>query len=757
MDAGPLMLVDLITQQSSRLVVPVYQRPYSWNEENCEQLWQDVLSVARRGASSHFTGSVVWVQDGTMSANGVTPRLVIDGQQRITTVMLLVIALARYARKHPTVDLPFSVDEIIDRGYLVDKYRKGDDRYKLTLSEPDRDALRTLIENVVDPAAPLPGDGGRLVDNLSFFEERLEGLDEVGLVWSGLRRLEVVSISLTQGQDNPQLIFESMNSTGKDLACADLVRNFVLMGQTVDEQVALYQNYWRPIERALGAEADDGVFDRFIRCWLTIARAPETPSSRDVYQVFKRHAIEGGWDCPGKMGELLGDLRRCADHYACVARGAEKDPELKAAFSDVADLGITVSDVLLVFLYGCYKDGALDRDGLLGATRTMECYLFRRLACDVASNGLNKFFPSLVARLRKVRDARGNLEEALAAMLLAEAGTPRRLPDDAEFVISLRERNAYSFRKSFLLLSRLENSYHSKAPIDFFTGAYTIEHIMPQAALKVPEWRAFLGEDPEEAFEKHVHTLGNLTLTAYNSELSDGTFEKKKERAEGGYNNDFLSISLELKEAQVWTPEQIEKRGARLAARAVEVWPVPRVSEDAVKKYRAEKGNKGHATGKGAASGTAQSNCFAARMAVWSEFWDSCAEDDRFSQVFGDMTERNRENTDNWVTLGVGYGFVELQARILLKEGGLSAGVDFSHGERYDELLAERNHVESVLGPLAGDCEIEWTNPRAEKLRRVMWVTRPTNYSDPDDLSDAIAWLRATLVALRGIVREVYR
>ena len=248
-----------------------------------------------------------------------------------------------------------------------------------------------------------------------------------------------------------------------------------------------------------------------------------------------------------------------------------------------------------------------------------------------------------------------------------------------------------------------------------------------------------------------------LRLTAYNSELSDGTFEEKKARAEGGYNNDFLSISLELKEAQVWTPEQIEKRGARLAARAVEVWPFPRVSEDAVKKYRSEKGNKGYAAGEGVDSSAAQSNCFAVRMAVWSEFWDSCAEDDRFSQVFGDMTERNRENTDNWVTLGVGYSFVELRVRILLKEGGLSAGVVFSHGEHYDELLAERNRVENALRPLVGDCEIEWTDSHAKKLRRVMWVTRPTNYSDPDDLSDAITWLRATLVTLRGIVREAYR
>ncbi len=592
MDAGPLKLVDLITQQSSRLVVPVYQRPYSWDKGNCEQLWGDVLSVARRGAASHFTGSVVWVQDGTMSASGVTPRLVIDGQQRLTTAMLLVVALARYARSHPDAELAFSVDEIIDGGYLVNKYKKGDDHYRLTLSQGDRDVLRALVDNVTNPESPLPKDVCKLTENLAFFEERLACLEDVNSVWQGLHRLEVVSISLTQGQDNPQLIFESMNSTGKDLACADLVRNFVLMGYPADEQAELYANYWRPIEETLGVGTDDAVFDRFIRCWLTIVMAPETPSSRDVYRLFKQHAIEGGFDRPAAMKGLLSELRRCANHYACVVLGAETDPQLRSAFADVEALGITVTGVLLVYLYGCYESGALGHDGLVRATRVIESYVFRRLACDIASHGLNKFFPSLVARLEKARQMGQDLTDALEIMLMGEDGTPRRFPTDGEFVAALRTRNVYGFKKAPLLLSRLENSYHPKAPHDFSSGAYTIEHIMPQAALNHDEWRAFLGENPQEAFETHVHTLGNLTLTAYNSELSDCSFAEKKKRVIGGYDNDFVVISQDLKDTDTWTPSQIEERGYRLATRAVEVWPALTPSAGAAKQHKQNKGER---------------------------------------------------------------------------------------------------------------------------------------------------------------------
>lgn len=589
MDASPLKLVDLITQQSTRLVVPVYQRPYSWDEENCAQLWDDVLSVARRGAASHFTGSVVWVQEGTMSAGGVTPCLVIDGQQRVTTVTLLIIALARYARSHPDAELMFSKGRIVNRGYLLDTDRKGDDRYRLTLSQGDRDTLRALVDNLECEDKQPPAGESRLLLNLAFFEGRLASDEIANLAWSGLQRLEVVSISLTQGQDNPQLIFESMNSTGKDLASADLIRNFVLMSYPASEQAELYSTYWHPIEETLGAESYDETFDRFARCWLTIVKAPETISRRETYQAFKRYVIDNGRTDADGMRELLRELRRFAGYFARVNAGAETDPELKAAFADVAKLDMSVADVLLVSLYDDYDAKAFGHDDFVSMVRVVESYLFRRMACDVASNGLNKFLPSIVARLNKVQAEGGNYAEALSAMLLGEAGTARRFPTDGEFESALRTRDAYGFKRCMLLLSRLENSYHPGAERSFSTGGYTIEHIMPQAALKSPEWREFLGEDPKAQFESHVHTLGNLTITAYNSELSDGSFAEKRARAVAGYDNEWVTISQELKETDAWTPARIEARGARLAARAVQIWPAPALSDEVVESYRPKK------------------------------------------------------------------------------------------------------------------------------------------------------------------------
>jgi uncharacterized protein with ParB-like and HNH nuclease domain len=592
MDASPLKLVDLITQQSTRLVVPVYQRPYSWDEENCAQLWDDVLSVARRGAASHFTGSVVWVQEGTMSAGGVTPCLVIDGQQRVTTVTLLIISLARYARSHPEEELPFSLEEILGGGYVVNQWKKGDDHYKLTLSQGDRDVLRALEDNLLNRDAPLPDGTSRLEENLGFFEERLNGLADVGLAWSGLQRLEVVSISLTQGQDNPQLIFESMNSTGKDLASADLIRNYCLMSYPAAEQEELYSTYWRPIEETLGAGSYDRVFDEFVRCWLTVVKAPETPTNRDIYQQFKRYVADNALAGAEEMKGLLLELKRFAGYYARVTQGAEGDEALRRALSDVAALDISVANVLLVSLYDDYEAGAFGMGEFVSMVRAVESYLFRRMVCDVPTNGLNKFFPSLVARLNKVQAEGGDYAQALYAMLMAEAGTARRFPDDGEFSGALRTRNAYGFRRSLLLLSRLENSYHPKDAIDFSGGAYTIEHIMPQAALKSDEWRAFLGDDPEATFEEHVNTLGNLTLTAYNSELSDGSFAEKRERAVGGYDKYYVLISQSLKDTDTWTPTQIEERGAQLAERALGVWPMPEVTAEAVDAYKAERGKK---------------------------------------------------------------------------------------------------------------------------------------------------------------------
>ena len=591
MNAGPIRIVELMTGAGTRFVVPVFQRPYSWDEENCTQLWDDILVVGRGGQRSHFTGSVVWIQDGTMSAAGITKLMLIDGQQRITTITLLLIALARLAKANPDKEYAFSYEEIMDLGYLVNKYKKGDDHYKLTLSQGDRDTLRSLIDNLKNDDVTVVDDSQRLMENLKFFESRVGAIEDPNVVWAGLQRLEVVSISLTQGQDNPQLIFESMNSTGKDLKSADLIRNFVLMGQP--DQDDLYLTYWRPIEVALGASTYDKVFDNFVRAWLTVCTAPDLPSKKDVYQAFKNQVRDEGYGRRRPMTELLKELQRFARYYAAIAFGGEGDKELRRRFDRIRRLDATVVNPLLLSLYDDYEHGAFSHDEFLGMLDVIESFLFRRAACDVPTHGLNRWFPSLIARLDKVKDDGSNYAEALTAFLLNEAGTPRRFPTDAEFRNALKTRDAYGFRRCLYMLTRLENSRHPKNEIDFTSGTYTIEHIMPQNALAHGEWRQMLGEVSEEEFDGLVHNIGNLTLTAYNSELSDGTFEEKKARAKSGYDDDYLAISHVLKGLDCWNASTISARADELVDQAVGIWPLPAMDEAVRKSYLPEKKTDG--------------------------------------------------------------------------------------------------------------------------------------------------------------------
>ena len=590
MDAAARPLADFMTTASQRFIIPVYQRPYSWDEEQCVQLWEDILEVGRReGPATHFTGSVVWVQQGVMSAAGITPVLIIDGQQRVTTVTLLVIALAEYARGHVQAvqagELAFSYEEILDSKFLINKYKRGDDRYRLTLSQGDAPVLRALIDRLEDPERPaeLP-ESSRLVKNLGLFRRRLAQVSDPNAVWLGISRLQVVSVSLHQGLDNPQLIFESMNSTGKDLSTADLIRNFVLMQQTAAEQERLYGDHWRVIERTLGERYDE-VFDEFIRNWLTVLYAPEPLVRRDVYALFKRHAAERGCDQGARIVELLRELERYARYYAAITEGRCSEPALKLRLDRIARFGAGVANPLLLAFWDAYEAGAFPLDDFCALLDTLESYLFRRAVCDVATNSLNKFFSSLIARLARVRAEGGAYLEAFCAMLLNEAGTARRFPADAEFEQALRTRDCYGFRRSLYLLSRLENSYHPKDERDFFAGTYTIEHIMPQNALAHGEWRAMLGPDAEELHARLVNTLGNLTLTAYNSELSDGSFAQKKARAVGGYDTEFIRISSGLREAEVWDATAIEARGEELACRALEVWPAPTLAPEVCARY----------------------------------------------------------------------------------------------------------------------------------------------------------------------------
>lgn len=589
MNASAQSMVGLMTNASLRFVVPVYQRPYSWDEEQCEQLWDDIRSVGSRPEDRHFTGSVVWVQDGVMSASGVTPRLLIDGQQRVTTLALLLIALADYAKSHPEEDLNFTYEQLINGGYLVSGYMKGEDRYRLTLSQGDRGTFRSILDNLVDPDVKVVEESSRILNNLAFFKQRLVAIESPNVIWDGIQRLEVVSISLDAGKDNPQLIFESMNSTGKDLSSADLIRNFVLMGLPREQQDSLYLNHWRVIEETLGADSYDEVFDEFIRNYLTVLYAPESLAKRDVYRVFKRHVFENGYDKDDRMKELLEEMECFARYYAAITSGAETQPQLKAGFDNLSRLGWSVLNPLLMSFYQDYEADAFGLDDFVSMVRTVESYIFRRAVCDAPTNSLNKFLPSVIARLNKVQEEGGNYREAFESMLLLEAGTARRFPTNAEFGQALRTRDSYHFRKSFYLLTALENQNHPKDPIDFSSGVFTIEHIMPQNARSHEEWLETMGDVAEDEFESLLNNIGNLTLTAYNSELSDSSFEEKKKRCIGGFDSAYLVISGMLKDLDKWTPKEIDTRADKLVSIAEKRWPFLSVDGETAKQYESKK------------------------------------------------------------------------------------------------------------------------------------------------------------------------
>ena len=316
MDAGKKILLDLLTG-SLRFVVPVYQRRYSWGEPQCRQLWSDIVTAGRHPDRTHFTGSIVWMQDGGIGPDGVSRCLLIDGQQRLTSVTLLLIALAEYAREHPE-NLRFSTDMLIDRGYLVDQYATGEGRYKLTLSGDDREVLRGMCDHVLALDRPTHGNQAgttsRLEANLDLFRSLVAAIDDVNTVWNGLQRLEVVSVTLDQGRDEPQLVFESMNSTGLDLETSDLVRNYMLMGCPIAEQNALYADYWLPMERVLGSLS----FDAFLHDWMVVTLKRPVSKNRYMYSEFKRFAADSSLPRMERTRGLLENMLEYAGYYAAI-------------------------------------------------------------------------------------------------------------------------------------------------------------------------------------------------------------------------------------------------------------------------------------------------------------------------------------------------------------------------------------------------------------------------------------------------------
>ena len=577
MKASEARFLDFL-KKSPQFIIPIYQRTYSWTEAQCRQLWNDILRAGRdEKIAGHFIGSIVYIQKDLYQVTTQSPLLVIDGQQRLTTVTLLIAALARALgalpeEKREPVD-GFSPRKL-NNYYLVNPEEEGDKFHKLLLSQTDRATLMAVVG-----AKPLPSAVSvRVRENFEFFTARIaESAAELVVICQGLAKLMVVDIALSRGQDNPQLIFESMNSTGLDLTQADLIRNYVLMGLEPDVQTRLYGDYWRPMEEAFGQEAYTEHFDAFMRHYLTL-KTGEIPRQDRVYAAFKAHAPAPGAAADG-VENLVKDIRTYAGYFCAMVLRGEPDLDLNDAFQDIRELRVDVAYPFLLELYHDYATGHLNKADFLTALRLVESYVFRRAICAIPTNSLNKTFAFFNKALKKDR----YLESILAHFL----GLPsyRRFPSDAEFQRELSGRDLYHFPRRAYWLRRLEN-HGRKERVQ--VNDYTIEHILPQNPELSPAWQAVLGPDWKKVQQSVLHTLGNLTLTGYNSEYSDRAFTEKRDM-EGGFRESPLRLNQGLGQVLQWDVAAIQQRALRLATAAVQVWPKPELSDDVLAAYR-EKG-----------------------------------------------------------------------------------------------------------------------------------------------------------------------
>jgi len=557
-------------KKSPQFVIPIYQRTYSWGEKECRQLWEDILRTGRNDAvPAHFVGSIVYVEKGLYSVSSQSPLLVIDGQQRLTTVTLLIEALARSLGDNEPLD-GFSARKLRNY-YLLNPLEDGERRYKLVLSQTDKASLVALLEQHGKPK----DHSIRVEANFAFFKERVaEAKGEVEALCKGLAKLVIVDISLNRDQDNPQLIFESLNSTGRELSQADLIRNFILMGLEPQLQTKLYEQYWRPMEVDFGQEGYATHFDSFMRHYLTV-KTGEIPNVRAVYEAFKQHArtpkvAEAGVEA------LVADIRTFAGYYCAMALGNELDAELRAAFHDIRELKVDVAFPFLLELYHDNATNVLTKGELLQAARWVESYVFRRAVCGIPTNSMNKTFATFARTLKKDR----YLESIQAQFLLLPSY--RRFPDDDAFKRELKLKDLYNFRSRSYWLRRLENhDRKERVPVD----EYTIEHILPQNENLSVQWKTDLGPEWERIQKNWLHTLGNLTLTGYNPELSDRPFAEKRDM-KGGFAESPLRMNQGLAKLDRWTEDAIRQRADILATQAVDVWASPKLAPDVLDAYK---------------------------------------------------------------------------------------------------------------------------------------------------------------------------
>lgn len=558
MKGSELRLIEYMEGSKKRFIIPVYQRNYDWKIENCKQLYDDLIQVIKNNSKTHFFGSIVSVYE---PSGRNTEFLIIDGQQRLTTMSLLFLALYNLLEEKIIISEDESLKDQIYEDFLVDKYQPQEKRMKLKPIKNDQKAFSKLFNSKDDYIKD-----SNLTINYSYFYERIQKQEiTIDELFDAICRLEIINITLNN-EDNPQLIFESLNSTGLDLSEGDKIRNYILMGLPKQKQDEYYEKYWNCIEKCTKYDVSS-----FIRDYLSVKQLV-IPSQKKVYINFKKYVEDSSL----KIIEILEDLLSYAKRYNILLCGKTSSKELNSCINRLNRLETTVTRPFFLEVLRLYDENQINLNEVTEAFSITESYLFRRTICDLPTNALNKIFLLLNREIMRYDGTDSNYVEKLKFALLSKKDRAR-FPNDDDFSLMFTEKPIYQMnsKNKIYILERLEN-FGTLEDKDIYRhydeGEYSIEHIMPQHL--TPAWIKELGDSYEEIHDTWLHRIANLTLTAYNSKYSNSTFVEKK-TMKNGFEDSGIRLNTYVSKKDKWTLAELRDRNDYLLKRALDIWAFP--------------------------------------------------------------------------------------------------------------------------------------------------------------------------------------
>jgi uncharacterized protein with ParB-like and HNH nuclease domain len=565
MKANELQINSFLQAPNVQFVIPVYQRNYDWTNAECTELLHDIISVETENRGTHFIGSIVFVHEGTYSTSEVKELVIIDGQQRLTTINILYVALYRFAKEN---DKQQDADRLYNM-FLTNQYVKNESS-KLKLKQTDTNSLafKAIMLGTEKGFAAY----SNVIENYNYFRSIIDDTN-FELILNGLNRLIFVEISLERDKDDPQRIFESLNSTGLDLSQSDLIRNFILMDLPPKDQNRIFENIWNPIEEnAKDLIKQSSLVSEYIRDYLTL-RNKKIPNKNKVYAEFKSLYTNKKDEA---YQQELENIKSLSVHYKkLINPSTVADPTVKKELDYITRLEINVAYPFLLQVFEDAENGLLTKDDLIRILKLIQSYAWRRFIVGLPTNALNKIFMTLYAEVDTEE-----YYDSVAKALLKKKGSAK-YPTDEDLKTALKEKDLYNTQpKNRNYLFELLENYNNREFVNTANEQITIEHIFPKTPHE--EWDADLSTEDHFLFkEKYLHTIGNLTLSGNNGALGNRSFRAKKEMnidgREQGYNYSRLWLNTYLKSIDNWNVLNYEERFNIIYERFLKIWEYPAI------------------------------------------------------------------------------------------------------------------------------------------------------------------------------------